>query len=390
MDKETNELLTRTGPETPAGRYMRLFWHPIYRSEDLPSGRAVPVRLMDEDWTLYRGEDGVPHVVAFRCAHRGTRLSVGWVEGDCIRCRYHGWKYDASGQCVEQPGEDESFAEKVRIRSCATEDYLGLIFVYVGEGEPRPMQRFLDFHRPGAVIADPPHTWPMNYFNMMDNDPYHAVWTHRASTIRRTGQPVKRDGLVVAEDTDYGMRDGQRMPDGTVVWGTSSFFPTNVVQLRLYIKETGGSEVREDRLFWYVPVDDTHSLRISTNLVHLTGEAGEQYRAKRQQAENVDPSILYQAAEDVLAGKITIEDLGDRFTHYQQFYIEDYVTEVGQDAIAHREEERLGRNDVKIMLKRRILEREIRLLMDGEPLTPSVSRELWTEEEPWVNRADGR
>src|SRR6266542_3694406 len=82
-----------TGPGTPAGRFLR------------------------EDYTLYRGEEGQVHLVDFRCAHRGTQLSTGWVEGDCIRCFYHGWKYDGAGQCVEQPAEDAGFASKVRIRS---------------------------------------------------------------------------------------------------------------------------------------------------------------------------------------------------------------------------------------------------------------------------------
>ena len=88
----------RTGPETVGGRYMRLFWHPVYRSEDLKPGWAKPIKIMSENFTLYRGESGAAHVIAFQCAHRGLQLSVGWVEDDCIRCRYHGWKYDATGQ----------------------------------------------------------------------------------------------------------------------------------------------------------------------------------------------------------------------------------------------------------------------------------------------------
>ena len=84
------EDLYRTGPGTLAGRYLRRFWQPVYRLEDLPPGRALPLRIMGEEFTLYRGEDGAPHAVAFRCAHRGTQLSVGLVEGDCLRCRYHG------------------------------------------------------------------------------------------------------------------------------------------------------------------------------------------------------------------------------------------------------------------------------------------------------------
>ncbi|MBM2811513.1 MAG: hypothetical protein HW416_2272 [Chloroflexi bacterium] len=97
------------GPGTLAGRYMRRFWHPVYRSEDLNPGRTVPLRIMSEDLTLYRGDSGTVHALAFRCAHRGTQLSTGWVEGDTLRCFYHGWRYDGSGQCVEQPAEPEPF-----------------------------------------------------------------------------------------------------------------------------------------------------------------------------------------------------------------------------------------------------------------------------------------
>ena len=60
-----------TGPGTLAGRYLRSFWQPVSRSRDLAPGQAAPFRLMNEDFTLYRSESGEPHVVAFRCAHRG-------------------------------------------------------------------------------------------------------------------------------------------------------------------------------------------------------------------------------------------------------------------------------------------------------------------------------
>src|SRR6266545_6845813 len=94
-----------TGPGTLAGRYLRTFWHPVFRSQDLKPGKTAPIRIMSEDFTLYRGESGTAHAVAFRCAHRGTQLSTGWVEGENIRCRYHGWMYDAGGQCLQQPAE---------------------------------------------------------------------------------------------------------------------------------------------------------------------------------------------------------------------------------------------------------------------------------------------
>jgi 5,5'-dehydrodivanillate O-demethylase oxygenase subunit len=108
---------------------------------------------MGEDFTLYRGESGKSYVVDFRCAHRQTQLSVGWVEEDCIRCFYHGWKYDGSGQCVEIPGEEESVAGKVRIKSYPVQEYLGLIFVYFGAGEPPPLPRYPECEGPGILDA---------------------------------------------------------------------------------------------------------------------------------------------------------------------------------------------------------------------------------------------
>ncbi len=66
--------LEPVGPGTPAGRYLRLFWHPVIRAQDLPVGRAKPTEVLGEKFTIYRGESGKVYISAFRCAHRGTQL----------------------------------------------------------------------------------------------------------------------------------------------------------------------------------------------------------------------------------------------------------------------------------------------------------------------------
>src|SRR5262249_50774260 len=126
-----------TGPGTLAGRYLRQFWQPVYVAAELPAGHARPLRIMSEDYTVYRGEDGTPHVVASRCAHRGTQFSTGWVEGDCIRCFYQGGRSDDAGRGVEQPAEDAGSAKKVSIESYSPQVYMGLVFTSLGEG-PAP------------------------------------------------------------------------------------------------------------------------------------------------------------------------------------------------------------------------------------------------------------
>src|SRR3989442_14448040 len=112
--------ITSTRPGTPGGRFMRQFWLAIHRSEDLSKGHARPIRIMSEDYTLYRGESGHAQVLDYRCPHRGAQLHLGWVEGDDIRCLYHGWKYDCTGQCIEQPAEPPAYAAKIKTRSYPT------------------------------------------------------------------------------------------------------------------------------------------------------------------------------------------------------------------------------------------------------------------------------
>jgi 5,5'-dehydrodivanillate O-demethylase oxygenase subunit len=364
-----------TGPGTLAGRYLRSFWQPVSRSRDLAPGRAVPFRLMGEDFTLYRGEEGEPHVVAFRCAHRGTQLNVGWVEGDCIRCRYHGWMYDASGQCVEQPGEDPAFAQRVKIRSYPTQEYLGLIFAYLGEGEAPPIRRFPDFERPGLIEAGTPEVWPCNYFNRIDNDPSHVPFTHRESQLRTGKQAQIGVREVTATETEYGVRSDVLSPGRSPFY--VHFHMPNINQTRSVIRVEGSMEDAQrlfvDRLFWRLPVDDTTSISYIIDMLHLTGEEAEAYLERRRQAEEADNAVLNGLGDRILASETTIEDAPQDMSMYKLFWIEDYATQVGQGAVADRPTEHLGRSDATVILKRRVWQRELKALAEGRPIKE------WTE-----------
>jgi 5,5'-dehydrodivanillate O-demethylase len=279
MSSATAVDFVHAGPDTMAGRYLRRFWQPVYRAENLAPGQAVPLQIMREHFTLYRGETGAPHVVAARCAHRGTQLSTGWVEGDCLRCLYHGWKYDATGQCVEQPGEDAAFAAKVRVRSHPTEEYLGLIFAYLGEGEPPPFRRFPDFELPGVVEAGLAEYWPCNYFNRVHNacDGAHVAFTHREST-GRTGKTSQYALPAMSfEETDYGIRTIVQVPGRPPYY--FHFHMPDINQTRSQSRVEGSLEdarnVWVDPLFWRVPVDDERSVSFVVDYLPLTGPAAE-------------------------------------------------------------------------------------------------------------------
>ncbi len=369
-----------TGPGTLAGRYMRLFWQPVYRAEDLAPGNAVPIRIMSEDFTLYRGEGGTCHLVAFRCAHRGTQLSTGWVEGDCIRCRYHGWKYDGSGQCVEQPGEEATYAEKVKIRTYPTQEYLGLVFAYLGEGDALPFRRYPQFDQPGVLIALPPESWPCNYYNRLDNDPDmgHVFYTHDESLKR--AQRTDRQNLrtVTGEETSYGVKVTATVP-GKPQEYILSFMPNNFeVTVRAGMASVSSREANrawEDRMSWAVPVDDHRSNRFEINLAHLTGEDARAYEMSRRQALAQSGHLAVELGESVLAGKVAIHELDPKLSTYELFRVEDYVTQVGQGRPWDRSREHLGAVDRAVFLRRKLWQRELKALAEGRTLKEWVMPE---------------
>ncbi len=172
------------GPGTLAGRFIRHFWQPVYVGADLKPGHPVRIQVLGEYFTLYRGDSGTPYVLEDRCPHRQTSLALGSIEGDCIRCFYHGWKFDGHGQCTEQPAEKANFAAKVKARAYPTEEYLGLIFAYLGEGEAPALPRFPELEDVEGVLVANKHPVPCNYFQRIENDldETHVHFVHRVST----------------------------------------------------------------------------------------------------------------------------------------------------------------------------------------------------------------
>ena len=104
ISREQNELMTRIGPGTPAGKLLRRYWQPVALSESLG---AVPrkICILGEDLVLFRDENGVLGLIGARCPHRGTSLHLGYIEDGGLRCCYHGWLFDVKGNCLEQPTE---------------------------------------------------------------------------------------------------------------------------------------------------------------------------------------------------------------------------------------------------------------------------------------------
>ncbi|HXQ50426.1 MAG TPA: Rieske 2Fe-2S domain-containing protein [Stellaceae bacterium] len=355
------DAVTRTGPGTLAGRYMRRFWQPVAMADEIETGKARTLKIMSEEFTLYRGKSGRAYAVGHRCAHRETQLSVGMVIDDCIRCLYHGWKYDGDGNCVDQPAEtNQNFARKVHIRSYPVVEYIGLVFVYMGEGEAPPPPRFAEFEGDGLLYPTT-YTRLCNYYQNIENacDPTHLPFTH-IKTFDALNFDVP---TVAAEETAYGLiqfgtRGKDRVRAQHILMPNlfSSVLPSPEPQ----IKEWPLS------LAWRVPVDDeTHkTLQVYFHPGTPLDPRAFQERRRQRMEELAVLRPSNEIAADILANKIGLYD-PDIMERPDYVNIQDHVAQMGQGAITNRARERLGVGDTAIILLRKLWLRDLAALDAG-------------------------
>src|SRR4249920_2264682 len=142
MRRDQNEQLTRTGPGTLLGDYLRRYWMPALLADELPEPDCPPVRvqLLSEKLVAFRDTDGRLGLLDEFCAHRGVSLWFARNEECGLRCPYHGWKYDVSGQCLEVPSEPEAsgFAKKIKLTSYPLVERGGVLWTYMGDPAAQP------------------------------------------------------------------------------------------------------------------------------------------------------------------------------------------------------------------------------------------------------------
>src|SRR5665213_1781430 len=182
MTPEENERLARVGPGTPMGNMLRRYWHPIAGVEEMANRWTMRVRLLGEDLVLFKDRSGRLGLIAEACPHRRASLAYGIPQADGIRCPYHGWKFDRTGQCLDQPNEPEgsSFKDKITTAGYPVEELGGLIFAYLGP-QPAPLvPRFDGYVIPGTIRMCGKAIVPCNWLQIMENslDPVHTEWLH--------------------------------------------------------------------------------------------------------------------------------------------------------------------------------------------------------------------
>ena len=355
LTKEQNERITRVGPGTPMGEMMRRYWFPVATNQELAQNPVKAVRLLGENLTLFKDRQGRLGLIGQRCAHRSVDLSHGIPQMEGLRCPYHGWLYDATGQCLDQPAEDpeHNFAARVKIPGYPVEELGGLIWGYLGP-EPAPLLPRWDLFVYDNVFRVVGTTMlPCNWLQAQENsvDTVHTEYAHGmfgVYSLERLGitDPVVVDRFQRFVDRHhikiefkrikygiqkYRLTTGQDETAGSWTIGHPMVFPNYVL-----IGQAGYKEFQIR-----VPVDDTTTWHLSYH-VYFAG-----------------PGVEIPEQSTIPTFEVPMRDYPD--------YVlgQDIVTWPSQGAITDRSVEKLAETDRGLIMYRKMLEENIKIVEDG-------------------------
>ena len=379
LSTSENDALTRVSPGTPMGELMRRYWHPVAAASELDERPTKALRILGEDLVLYRDRSGTLGLIERLCPHRRVDLSYGIPEDDGLRCMYHGWMFDETGQCIEQPFEETvhpsrvsrpgsepgsseavdkaGFKEKVRVRAYPVQVLAGMVFAYMGP-QPAPLlPNWEPFSYDNGFINIAIAELPTNWLHCAENglDSVHLEWLHaywgtrlEEERARARGEApevfpriVRRHLRIGFDLFDYGIIK-RRLVEGASEehhdWtrGHPMIFP-NVVFVGNAIKSS----------FQYkVPIDDENTL-------HLTWYF---YRAAPGHNMPVNDDVPFFRVPLHYPDGRSIDDVVNN---------QDFMTWVSQGAIADRSMERLGESDTGIIMYRKLLRDQMDIVAKG-------------------------
>ena len=177
-------------------------WHPVAYAREVSIDRPHASKLLDEHIVLWRTADGSPHAMQDLCIHRGTALSLGWIEDDCIVCPYHAWAYNADGACIKIPQKEGlSIPTKARTVKYRCLERYGLIWVALADPiYPLPEIPELE---DGAwkIVETGPFEWQSDASRQVENftDFGHFPWVH-PGLLGDPDRPIVPDYTVDIRD----------------------------------------------------------------------------------------------------------------------------------------------------------------------------------------------
>jgi 5,5'-dehydrodivanillate O-demethylase oxygenase subunit len=363
LSPEQNTLLTQTSAGTPMGELLRRYWWPIAGVSEFDEQPTKPVRLMGEDLTLYKDKGGHYGLLDRHCPHRRADLTYGYTEECGLRCSYHGWHFDAEGNCLEQPYDDVAHPEanlkaQVRVKAYPVEECGGLLWAYLGPKPAPCLPRWEFFEWRNGFRQIVMSELDCNWLQCQENsiDPVHNEWQHSHWNLRMLGKSgVAPKHLKVGfEEFEYGYTY-KRITD--VSSEADPLWTVGRVCLWPYALFTG------THVEFRVPVDDTNTLSVGWFYAHVPKE--------RQPYEQNTIPTWTGPVRDPKTGRYLSSHIMNQ----------DFIAWIGQGAIAQRDKEFLSTSDLGItMIRRRFLKDLETIASGGDPKAvirdPAVARNV--------------
>ena len=363
-----NERLTRVGPGTPMGETLRRYWMPALLSWELPEPDCPPVRvqLLGEKLVAFRATDGRVGLIEEFCPHRRASLWLGRNEENGLRCVYHGWKFDLSGQCVDQMNEPRQFASKIKAIAYPTCELSGVVWAYLGRPGKQPAPPKFDWtqvpetHRTISKVVE-----ECNWLQALEGgiDTSHFTILHRALKMgaKQPGIMPNETGLqggapsLEVDFTDYGYRYYGIRPLGDRLYVRGYHFVMPFTQLR-----PPGFDKQEVHGHYWVPMDDENCM--VWNFYHSYGDEPIGEREMSDRSGNA-----YGTHVDVANGFRSLRnranDWGidramqktETFTGIPGINQQDRAVQESMGPIVDRSRENLGPADKAVVATRKLL-----------------------------------
>ena len=384
LTQEENELLCRVEGNAPMGQLMRRHWQPICLIEQVsePDGKPIRARVLGENLVVFRDTNGKVGVMDELCPHRKASLVYGRNENCGLRCLYHGWKMDVSGNVVDMSSEPtgSGLAQKTKHLAYETTEWGGFVWAYMGAESskvpftPPPWAPSLETRVSIAKLV-----LPCNWAQILEGqiDSAHSSSLHSSDMV-----PARVDGAKATE-TNWLRPSTDKMPRMQVELGTFGF---RYAAIRRPLQNANEKDYVRTTVFLApssalippndqynvanvnVAIDDTHTAFhfIAWGDAQKTPDT-ETWRAflHTTKGADVDDDFVTRRtlANDFLQDREAMKK--SNFTGIPGIPNQDTAMWVSMGPIVDRNSDRLGASDMAIVAFRQQMVAEVKAFRDG-------------------------
>ncbi len=395
VTEEQNVRLTRVGPQTPGGALLRSYWQPAALVEELDEERPiVAVTLLGEELVLFRDDKGEYGLMDRYCAHRGADLCFGRLDNGGLTCTFHGWVFDSNGQCIEQGAEPigSKFYLNVSQKAYPCIERNGIVFAYMGEGEPPPVPSLDAFSAPDSHTFAFKGYLDCNWMQAMEVgiDPSHASFLHRFFQDEDTDEQYGKQFRDKAASSDMPITQLLREYTRPIIKTDKTDFGIRLTTLR---------ELNEDQLHvrvtncvfpnaitipmsremaitqWHVPINDTSSYWYA--VFTSFGNAVDKKTMRDQRMADLEmPGYISKFNKSNNYGFDPVQQATEIYTGMgYDINVHDQWAVESLGLIADRTKEHLSKLDIAIVQFRRMFETGMAALENGEEAPLRFSEE---------------